>query len=54
MKILCKIGLHKWSKKKFKSYYGSNVKDWSRYCTRCGKKQTWTETIDKKAIYRGE
>ena len=54
MKILCKLGLHKWTKKKYKTYYGSNIRDYSRYCTKCGKRQTWTQTIDKKSTFRGE
>ena len=36
-KFLCKLGIHKWSKERFHLISGSNVKDYEKYCLRCGK-----------------
>lgn len=46
-KILCKLGIHKWSRPKFIMNASSHVKDYSKYCLRCGKKKTWTELRNK-------
>lgn len=40
-KLLCNLGFHKWSRSKFVMYASSHVKDYSKYCKRCGKKVTW-------------
>lgn len=42
--LLCKMGIHKWSKPKYNSNFSSNVRDWSKYCQRCFKKKTWVES----------
>ena len=43
-KFLCKIGLHKWSRKTYIDYGPtSNVKTWRRYCKICGKRQSWVQ-----------
>lgn len=34
MKILCRIGLHKWSKFRFHHHARFKVKDWNKYCKR--------------------
>ncbi|MCW4041839.1 MAG: hypothetical protein NWE83_13950 [Candidatus Bathyarchaeota archaeon] len=41
---LCKIGLHKWSRKRFSYLSGSNVRDVEQHCQRCGKRKHWVET----------
>lgn len=43
MKILCKLGIHKWSKIKSYSIEGSNVRDYQKYCLRCKKVKRWTK-----------
>lgn len=47
MKILCKLGLHKWSKRRFITNFRSNVRDYSKKCLRCGKIKRWIEVIKK-------
>src|SRR3989338_9528003 len=42
-KILCLIGLHKWSKTKFWTSASSNVRDYSKYCINCRKIKKWNE-----------
>jgi len=43
-KILCKLGIHKWSKPKLYLVASSNVEDWSKHCERCGKVKKWNKT----------
>jgi hypothetical protein len=51
--FLCKIGLHKWSRKSFIDYGPtSNVKTWRRYCKICGKRQTWVQAKGDKERFR--
>jgi hypothetical protein len=45
MNVLCKFGMHKWSKPKMTYLYGSNMKDFESYCLKCGKKKKWNEAI---------
>jgi hypothetical protein len=48
-KFLCKIGLHKWSRKTYIDYGPtSNVKTWRRYCKICGKTQSWVQAKGDK------
>ncbi|MCK4475913.1 MAG: hypothetical protein KAU16_04225 [Methanophagales archaeon] len=53
-KFLCKIGIHKWSRKTYIDYGPtSNVKTWKRYCKICGKRQSWVQAKgDKKGFRR--
>jgi len=43
-RILCKIGLHKWSKLLRHSISSSNVIDLERYCKNCGQQQRKVKT----------
>ncbi len=41
-KILCKIGLHRWSKPRKVSHgFASNVYDMKQRCERCNKTKRW-------------
>jgi hypothetical protein len=54
-KFLCKIGIHKWSRKTYIDYGPtSNVKTWRRYCTICGKRQSWVQAKGGKERFRGK
>ena len=54
-KLLCKIGIHKWSRKTYIDYGPtSNVKNWKRYCKSCGKRQSWVQAKGDKESFRGE
>ncbi|MFW9928435.1 MAG: DUF1660 family phage protein [Candidatus Thorarchaeota archaeon] len=41
--LLCKIGLHKWSRPTFTTHGSSNVKDYSKTCARCNITKRWTK-----------
>jgi len=41
--ILCKLGIHKWSKTKFHSIESSNIRDYQKYCLRRHKIKKWSE-----------
>ena len=43
MKILCKLGMHKWGKTKSFYQFGSNVTDYQQVCMRCGKVKKWNK-----------
>lgn len=45
MNILCKLGMHKWSKTRTVFHFESNVKDCEQYCMRCGKIKKWNEPV---------
>jgi len=54
-KLLCKIGIHKWSRKTFIDYGPtSNVKTWKRDCKICGKRQSWVQAKGDKERFRGK
>ena len=54
-KFLCKIGIHKWSRKTYIDYGPtSNVKNWKRYCKICGKRQSWVQAKGDKKWFRGK
>jgi hypothetical protein len=54
-KFLCKIGIHKWSRKTYIDYGPtSNVKTWRRYCKICGKTQSWVQAKGDKERFRGK
>jgi hypothetical protein len=54
-KILCKIGIHKWSRKTYIDYGPtSNVKTWRRYCKICGKRQSWVQAKGAKERFGGK
>lgn len=42
--ILCRIGLHRWGRKRGYDEYSSNVIEWEQRCERCGKRKRWIET----------
>lgn len=42
--ILCRIGLHRWGRKRGYDQYSSNVIEWEQRCERCGKRKRWVET----------
>jgi hypothetical protein len=44
-RLLCKLGFHVWSKPRVTYLSGSNVKDFTKYCKRCGKQKRWVETV---------
>ena len=46
MLILCKIGIHKWSKERVHFHFESHVKDYEKYCLRCGKVKKWNKPVD--------
>lgn len=39
LKILCKIGFHKWEKAGGYTHFSSNVKEKRYICARCGKRK---------------
>lgn len=41
--ILCRIGLHRWGRKRGYDEYSSNVIEWEQRCERCGKRRRWIE-----------
>lgn len=41
--ILCRIGLHRWGRKRGYDEYSSNVIEWEQRCERCGKRKRWVE-----------
>ncbi|MEG3055407.1 MAG: hypothetical protein RQM90_04505 [Methanoculleus sp.] len=41
--ILCRIGIHRWGRKRGYNEYSSNVIEWEQRCVRCGKKRRWIE-----------
>lgn len=41
-KFLCFFELHKWSKTKMHMFSNSNVKDYEKFCFKCGKKKRWS------------
>lgn len=44
-KLLCKIGLHKWSRTQKVSHgFRSKVYDCKKKCKRCGKVKKWVES----------
>jgi len=45
-KILCKIGVHSWSKTRAHHIADSNVKDMEKYCKRCGKTKRWVAQME--------
>ncbi len=45
MKVLCRIGKHKWGKAISHYLGGSNVKDWEKKCLSCGKVKKWVEPV---------
>jgi len=44
-RLLCKVGLHDWSKPRSTYISGSNVRDVEKYCRRCGKQKRWIEIV---------
>jgi|YelNatPaOPRAMG01_1025707.scaffolds.fasta_scaffold303125_1 hypothetical protein len=44
-RLLCKIGIHDWSKPRSTYIGGSNVKEFAQSCKRCGKQRKWFETF---------
>jgi len=42
-RILCRIGLHRWGRKRGYNEFSSNVIEWEQRCERCGKKKQWVE-----------
>lgn len=43
MKILCKLGFHKWNKPIFYDNFSSNVKEYKKKCIKCNKIKRWVE-----------
>ncbi|MCK8518242.1 hypothetical protein [Methanoculleus sp. 7T] len=41
--ILCRIGLHRWGRKRGYDEYSSNVIEWEQRCERCGTRKRWVE-----------
>lgn len=41
--ILCRIGLHRWGRKRGYDEYSSNVIEWEQRCERCGQRKRWVE-----------
>lgn len=41
--ILCRIGIHRWGRKRGYNEYSSNVIEWEQQCVRCGKRRRWIE-----------
>lgn len=41
--ILCRIGLHRWGRKRGYDEYSSNVIEWEQRCERCGERKRWVE-----------
>ncbi|KPV62825.1 MAG: hypothetical protein AOA65_1605 [Candidatus Bathyarchaeota archaeon BA1] len=44
-RLLCKLGSHDWSKPRTTYISGSNVRELTQYCRRCGKQKRWIETV---------
>ena len=44
-RLLCKLGSHDWSKPRTTYISGSNVREFTQYCKRCGKQKRWIETV---------
>jgi hypothetical protein len=44
-KILCKLGLHKWSGVQSHHDFSSNVIDYQKFCKRCGKVKKWNTPV---------
>lgn len=45
-RLLCKIGLHDWSRARVVYLSGSNVRDMEKHCNRCGKLKRWVEPVE--------
>ncbi|MEA2090595.1 MAG: hypothetical protein U9O89_07580 [Thermoproteota archaeon] len=45
-RLLCKIGIHDWSKPRSIYISGSNIRDMEKRCKRCGKKKRWVEIVE--------
>jgi len=41
--ILCRIGIHRWGRKRGYNEYSSNVIEWEQQCVRGGKRRRWIE-----------
>ncbi len=42
--LLCRIGIHRWGRKRGYNEYASNVVEWEQVCERCGRRKRWIET----------
>jgi len=45
MSLLCKIGIHKWSKSLIQHNFASHVVDYQQHCLRCGKIKRWNRPV---------
>jgi len=45
-RLLCKLGLHDWSKPRATYISGSNVIDMEKHCRRCGKRKRWVKLAE--------
>ena len=45
MKILCKLGFHKWSGVQSHHDFSSNVVDYQKFCKRCGSVRKWNKPV---------
>ena len=46
MSLLCKLGMHKWSKAQMSYAFQSNVKDYEKCCLRCGVRKKWNVPVE--------
>ncbi|MDI6719797.1 MAG: hypothetical protein QMD46_09325 [Methanomicrobiales archaeon] len=42
--LLCRIGLHRWGRKRGYDQFSSSVIEWQQRCERCGEVRRWVET----------